>query len=85
MSNLNAFRTAQRDAVRLIPAQDGAFNAQYGSNRVVNTKYTVWNFVPKNLWEQVRSMRPPSYFVAYEPEQRHFFFFSHFPLALHSM
>jgi hypothetical protein len=63
--------------VRLIRAQDGAFNAQYGSNRVVNTKYTVWNFVPKNLWEQVRQP-----YSSHANPNKLFFFFSPFPLSL---
>eukprot|EP01132_Coremiostelium_polycephalum_P004923 gene4923-6137_t len=38
--------------IRIIYANDIDRNKEYPSNRISNTKYTVWNFIPKNLLEQ---------------------------------
>lgn len=38
--------------VRLVRAQDREHARQFTLNVVKNTKYTLWNFIPKNLMEQ---------------------------------
>jgi phospholipid-translocating P-type ATPase (flippase) len=42
------------DVNREVHANDGAANARvsYPTNYVSTTKYSAWNFLPKNLWEQ---------------------------------
>ena len=37
---------------RIVHARSPDKNADYSTNVVVNTKYTVWNFIPMNLYEQ---------------------------------
>jgi phospholipid-translocating ATPase len=37
---------------RTVYANAPARNAEFKPNVISNTKYTWWNFVPKNLWEQ---------------------------------
>jgi phospholipid-translocating ATPase len=37
---------------RTVYANSSAHNAAFLPNVISNTKYTWWNFVPKNLWEQ---------------------------------
>jgi len=32
---------------------------QHCSNKISNTKYNIFNFIPKNLWEQFRYLRNP--------------------------
>ncbi len=66
-------QASQHDDVRRIAAQnEGGANAAFGTNRMSNTKYTVWNFIPKNLMEQVRSPSNEKRFLLF------FFFFFFF-------
>ncbi|CAN6248203.1 unnamed protein product [Urochloa humidicola] len=39
---------------RLVYINDDSHRHSYRDNRISNTKYTLWNFLPKNLWEQFR-------------------------------
>ncbi|XP_006652191.1 phospholipid-transporting ATPase 2-like isoform X1 [Oryza brachyantha] len=39
---------------RFVYINDEARQDSYCDNRISNTKYTLWNFLPKNLWEQFR-------------------------------
>jgi phospholipid-translocating ATPase len=39
---------------RFVYINDESYQNDYCDNRVSNTKYTLLNFVPKNLWEQFR-------------------------------
>ncbi|KAF8661979.1 hypothetical protein HU200_056593 [Digitaria exilis] len=39
---------------RLVYINDDSRRYSYCDNRISNTKYTLWNFFPKNLWEQFR-------------------------------
>lgn len=54
LANMLCGRT-KRAVPRDVYANDRAgHNSQFVSNRISNTKYTWWNFVFKNLWEQFR-------------------------------
>jgi hypothetical protein len=39
---------------RFVYINDDSCRHSYCDNRISNTKYTLWNFFPKNLWEQFR-------------------------------
>lgn len=39
---------------RLVHANQAAANAEFPNNAISNTKYNVFSFIPKNLWEQFR-------------------------------
>ncbi|CAL5028041.1 unnamed protein product [Urochloa decumbens] len=39
---------------RFVYINDDLRRYSYCDNRISNTKYTLWNFLPKNLWEQFR-------------------------------
>ncbi|KAK3145027.1 hypothetical protein QOZ80_4AG0321700 [Eleusine coracana subsp. coracana] len=39
---------------RFVYINDDSCRNSYSNNRISNTKYTIWNFLPKNLWEQFR-------------------------------
>uniref|UniRef100_A0A804RHA0 Phospholipid-transporting ATPase 2 n=1 Tax=Zea mays TaxID=4577 RepID=A0A804RHA0_MAIZE len=39
---------------RFVYINDDSCRYSYCDNRISNTKYTLWNFLPKNLWEQFR-------------------------------
>ncbi|CAN6275550.1 unnamed protein product [Urochloa humidicola] len=39
---------------RFVHINDDSCRHSYCDNRISNTKYTLWNFLPKNLWEQFR-------------------------------
>ncbi|CAL5032749.1 unnamed protein product [Urochloa decumbens] len=39
---------------RVVYINDDSRRYSYCDNRISNTKYTLWNFLPKNLWEQFR-------------------------------
>ncbi|XP_062225401.1 phospholipid-transporting ATPase 2-like [Phragmites australis] len=39
---------------RFVYINDDSCQNSYCDNRISNTKYTLWNFLPKNLWEQFR-------------------------------
>ncbi|WVZ85067.1 hypothetical protein U9M48_032027 [Paspalum notatum var. saurae] len=39
---------------RFVYINDDSCRYSYCGNRISNTKYTFWNFLPKNLWEQFR-------------------------------
>jgi len=39
---------------RFVYINDESYKNDYCDNRISNTKYTLWNFLPKNLWEQFR-------------------------------
>ncbi|XP_039772481.1 phospholipid-transporting ATPase 2-like isoform X3 [Panicum virgatum] len=39
---------------RFVYINDDSRRHSYCDNRISNTKYTLWNFLPKNLWEQFR-------------------------------
>ncbi|XP_034037548.1 phospholipid-transporting ATPase 11C isoform X2 [Thalassophryne amazonica] len=39
---------------RLCPATEAFIPPKFCDNRIVSSKYTVWNFLPKNLFEQFR-------------------------------
>ncbi|RLM65834.1 phospholipid-transporting ATPase 2 isoform X2 [Panicum miliaceum] len=39
---------------RFVYINDDSRRHSYCDNRISNTKYTLWNFFPKNLWEQFR-------------------------------
>jgi hypothetical protein len=39
---------------RFVCINDDSYQNDYCDNRISNTKYTLWNFLPKNLWEQFR-------------------------------
>jgi hypothetical protein len=44
--------SAPEEEIRLVHINDRHKNAHYGNNRIRNTKYTIWNFLIKNLVEQ---------------------------------
>lgn len=48
------FKTRVVEATRVVRANDAAAAADFPTNEVTNTKYTWYNFVPKNLAEQFR-------------------------------
>uniref|UniRef100_A0A453BAN4 Phospholipid-transporting ATPase n=2 Tax=Aegilops tauschii subsp. strangulata TaxID=200361 RepID=A0A453BAN4_AEGTS len=39
---------------RFVYINDESYQNDYCDNQISNTKYTLWNFLPKNLWEQFR-------------------------------
>jgi phospholipid-translocating ATPase len=39
---------------RFVYINDESFQNDYCDNQISNTKYNLWNFLPKNLWEQFR-------------------------------
>ncbi|KAL6851418.1 hypothetical protein ACP4OV_020351 [Aristida adscensionis] len=39
---------------RFVYINDDSCRNSFCDNRISNTKYTLWNFLPKNLWEQFR-------------------------------
>ncbi|XP_066348308.1 phospholipid-transporting ATPase 2-like isoform X1 [Miscanthus floridulus] len=39
---------------RFVYINDDSCRYSYCDNRISNTKYSLWNFLPKNLWEQFR-------------------------------
>jgi hypothetical protein len=42
------------EPTRAVAANSPESNAEYPSNMMTNTKYTWYNFIPKNLMEQFR-------------------------------
>ena len=57
--------SANSEAGVAAPRREFEINTEYGreqrdrqfmSNMVVTTKYTCWNFLPKNLWEQLTKL-----------------------------
>jgi hypothetical protein len=51
---MGLFAKAAPEGNRVVKANNAAANADYANNEVTNTKYTWYNFVPKNLAEQFR-------------------------------
>eukprot|EP01127_Copromyxa_protea_P005370 TRINITY_DN1530_c0_g2_i1.p1 TRINITY_DN1530_c0_g2~~TRINITY_DN1530_c0_g2_i1.p1 ORF type:complete len:1069 (-),score=174.29 TRINITY_DN1530_c0_g2_i1:65-3271(-) len=49
---MDTFRSGPSSSTRRINIGDPALNAQYISNKISNTKYTLITFIPKNLWLQ---------------------------------
>jgi len=39
---------------RFVYINDESYQNDYCDNRISNTKYSLLNFLPKNLWEQFR-------------------------------
>jgi hypothetical protein len=39
---------------RFVYINDESYQNDYCDNQISNTKYNLWNFLPKNLWEQFR-------------------------------
>ncbi|TVU13805.1 hypothetical protein EJB05_37233, partial [Eragrostis curvula] len=46
--------TSWSTMTRFVYINDDSCRNSYCDNRISNTKYTLWNFLPKNLWEQFR-------------------------------
>lgn len=53
------FKKRGPEGNRVVYANSPANNAAYPDNEITNTKYTWYNFVPKNLAEQFRSVADP--------------------------
>lgn len=47
----NSSLRARRIFVNIPPTQDYS-HSTFEGNRVTRSKYTIWNFIPKNIWEQ---------------------------------
>ncbi|KAK6644621.1 hypothetical protein RUM43_000889 [Polyplax serrata] len=47
-------KSPSKESTRIINLRQATSSVSYPSNRIITSKYTAWNFIPKNLFEQFR-------------------------------